>query len=124
MTSSISHLTVDARDAYTQSVWWCGVLGYHEDPEDPNLPGHVECMIFSPDRRGRLLFIEVPEAKQVKNRLHLDLRPVDRSREDEVDRLIAFGATQVADLREPDGLGWVTLADPEGNEFCILRRES
>ena len=122
MTSRISHTTVDSRDAYAQSVWWADVLGWREDPEDPNEPGHEECMIFAADGRSRVLFVEVPEAKQVKNRLHLDLRPTDgATREQEVERLLARGATQVADHRRPDGGGWVTLADPEGNEFCVLR---
>jgi uncharacterized protein (TIGR03086 family) len=61
----------------------------------------------------------VPEPKQSKNRLHLDLVPLDRRREDEVDRLVGIGARVVADRRRPDGTGWVVLADPEGNEFCI-----
>lgn len=125
MTSRISHTSVDSRDAYAQSVWWADVLGWREDPEDPNEPGHEECMIFSPDGRGRVLFIEVPEAKQGKNRLHLDLRPTDgATREQEVKRLLGRGATQVADHRRPDGGGWVTLADPEGNEFCVLRGDA
>ena len=75
MTSRISHTSVDSRDAFAQSRWWGEVLGFAEDPADPNEPGHEECMIFSPDGRTRLLFIEVPEGKAVKNRLHLDLRP-------------------------------------------------
>ena len=68
-----------------------------------------------------MLFIEVPEPKTVKNRLHLDLVPVDRPRDAEVARLTALGAILVTDHRRPDGTGWVTLADPEGNEFCVLR---
>lgn len=124
MTSRISHTSVDARDAYAQSVWWALVLGMREDPEDPNEPGHEECLLFSADGRTRLLFIEVPEAKAVKNRLHLDLRPVAGTRDEEVARLLDHGATQVADLRRPDGGGWVTLADPEGNEFCVLRGDA
>ena len=123
MTSRISHTTVDSHDAYAQSVWWAEVLGMAEDPQDPNEPGHEECMIFSADGRMRVLFIEVPEGKQVKNRLHFDLRPVDLTREQEVERLFAHGATVVADLRRPDGSGWFTLADPEGNEFCVLRSD-
>ena len=55
--------------------------------------------------------------------MHLDLRPVDRTREEEVDRLIALGARQLTDHRRADGSGWITLADPEGNEFCVLSRE-
>jgi hypothetical protein len=127
MTSRISHTTFDARDAYAQSVFWAAVLGYTDVPGDPNLPGHEECMIVPPaghdapaESHGHLLFIEVPEPKTVKNRGHLDLRPTDRTQAEEVERLLALGATQVADLRRPEGGGWVVLADPEGNEFCIL----
>ena len=63
----------------------------------------------------------MPEAKSTKNRIHLDLRPSADGRDEELARLLGLGATQVADLRNPDGTGWVVLADPEGNEFCILR---
>jgi predicted enzyme related to lactoylglutathione lyase len=122
MTSRISHVSVDAQNAYAQSLWWAGVLDMHEDPEDPNQPGDQECVILPADEGTTVLFIEVPEAKQVKNRLHFDLRPTDRSRDEEVDRLLEAGATVVADRRQPDGTGWVTMADPEGNEFCVLRR--
>ena len=122
MSLRIGHLSVDSRDAYEQSRWWCEVLGWSEDPDDPNLPGHQECMIHSPDGTQRLLFIEVPEAKAVKNRLHLDLVPVDRSREEEVERLVGLGAAAYEDHRRPDGTGWVTLTDPEGNELFVLRQ--
>jgi hypothetical protein len=124
MTSYISHTTVDCADAYTLSRWWQSVLDYVEDPDDPNEPGHEECMISSRDGRHHVLFIEVPDAKQGKNRVHFDLRPVSGSRDDELARLIGLGAKEVGDLRRPDGSGWVVLADPEGNEFCILRSEA
>jgi len=124
MTSYISHTTVDCADAYTLSVFWRAVLDYDEDPEDPNLPGHEECMIFSTDRTHRILFIEVPDAKPGKNRIHFDLRPVEGRRDEELARLIDLGAKPLYDLRKPDGSGWVTLGDPEGNEFCILRSEA
>lgn len=120
MASRISHTSFDARDAYGQSVFWSKVLDWTEDPEDPNLPGHEECLIMSRDRTQVLLFITVPDDKVVKNRVHLDLRPVDGTREAEVARLVELGATQLADFRRPDGSGWITLADPEGNEFCVL----
>lgn len=68
MAAVISHTTFDSLDAYAMSVFWAEVLGYVEDPDDPNLPGHEECMIFAPDGSQKLLFIEVPDAKQVKNR--------------------------------------------------------
>jgi hypothetical protein len=124
MTSRISHTTVDSHNAYTQSVWWAEVLGFADDPKDPNLPGHEECMIFSPDGRTRVLFIEVPDTKTVKNRIHFDLSPTDRTRDEEVERLLAHGASEVADRRTPEGGGWVTMADPEGNEFCVLRSDA
>jgi glyoxalase superfamily protein len=123
MTSYISHTTVDCADAYTLSKWWEQVLDYVEDPADPNLPGHEECMIFARDGNHKVLFIEVPDARQVKNRIHFDLRPTDLTRDAEVERLIGLGAKPLADLRNPEG-GWVTLADPEGNEFCVLRSDA
>ncbi len=124
MTALLSHTSFDATDSYAQSVFWGLVLGFAEDPADPNEPGHEECMIFSPDGRTRVLFIEVPEKKQVKNRVHFDLVPAEGTRDEELARLLALGATGVDDLRRPDGRGWVVLADPEGNEFCILRSEA
>jgi hypothetical protein len=123
MTSRISHTSFDARDAYAQSVFWSKVLDWVEDPDDPNLPEHVECLIMSRDHTERLLFIDVPDGKVVKNRVHLDLRPTDRTREEEVARLLELGAVQLADFRRADGSGWITLADPEGNEFCVLSRK-
>jgi hypothetical protein len=124
MTARISHTTFDAKDAYAQSVFWGRVLGFAQDPDNPDEPGDEECMIFSPDGAQRILFIEVPEAKQVKNRLHLDLVPATGTRDEELARLLELGASIVADLRRPDGPGWVVLADPEGNEFCILRSDA
>jgi hypothetical protein len=127
VTSFISHLTVDCADAYSLSQWWKPVLGYEDVPGDPNLPGHDECMIVDPAGKGvSVLFIEVPEGKSAKNRLHLDLRPRANLRDTEIERLIAHGATVFGDHRGKygPGTGWVTLADPEGNEFCVLRSEA
>jgi hypothetical protein len=124
VTSYISHTSVDCADAYTLSRWWQGVLDYIEDPDDPNLPGHEECLIMSRDRTHKVLFIEVPDVKQVKNRVHFDLRPTEGTREEELARLVDLGAKPIDDLRRSDGRGWVVLADPEGNEFCILRSEA
>jgi Glyoxalase-like domain len=124
MTSRISHTAVDSRNAYAQSLWWAKVLDMAEDPDDPNEPGDEECSIGTEDRRTEVLFIEVPEGKQVKNRLHFDLRPIDRTRDEEIERVLALGATQFDDRRNDDGTGWMVLLDPEGNEFCILRSEA
>lgn len=123
MTSFVSHTTVDCRDAHTLSEWWKQVLDYVDIADDPNEPGDEECMIQRRDGGHRLLFIEVPDAKVVKNRLHHDLRPTGSTQDEEVARLVALGAGQVADHRgiHGPGTGWVVLADPEGNEFCVLR---
>jgi catechol 2,3-dioxygenase-like lactoylglutathione lyase family enzyme len=123
MVSRISHTTFDAVDAYAQSVFWSQVLDFIEDSDDPNEPGHAECLIGSRDSRQLLLFVTVPDAKQVKNRVHFDLRPTEGTREQEVERVLALGARQVADHRRPDGSGWITLIDPEGNEFCVLSKD-
>jgi hypothetical protein len=123
MTCRVSHTTIDCHDAYALSEWWKPILGYTDVPGDPNEPGHEECMIVDPVGGHRLLFIEVPDTKVVKNRVHLDLVPTDRRRDAEVERAVQHGAREVADLRNPDGTGWVVLADPEGNEFCILRSD-
>ncbi len=123
MTSFVSHTSVDAADAYATSEFWAQVLGYVDDPDDPNNPGDEECPIHDPETGHEILFIEVPEPKSVKNRIHFDIRPRSGTRDAEVERLLALGATVVADHRgiHGPGTGWVTLADPEGNEFCVLR---
>lgn len=126
MTSRVSHTSIDCRNAFELSQWWKRVLDYTDVEGDPNEPGHDECMILARDGGHHLLFIEVPEAKSVKNRLHLDLRPTDRSQAQEVERLLGIGGTVLADRRGQygPGTGWVTMADPEGNELCVLRSDA
>jgi catechol 2,3-dioxygenase-like lactoylglutathione lyase family enzyme len=126
MTSYIAHTTIDCSNAYELSAWWKQVLGYVDVPDDPNEPGHPECMIIRPDGGHQLLFIEVPDTKSVKNRLHFDLRPAEGTRDEEAARLVLLGATEIDDQRDHygPGVGWVVLADPEGNEFCVLRSEA
>ncbi|HEU5127666.1 MAG TPA: VOC family protein [Glycomyces sp.] len=123
MASTIRTITFDSRDGYTLSKFWEQVTGYTEDPDDPNEPEHEENFIGPAGGGPGLLFINVPETKEIKNRLHLDMTP-DVRRDEEVERLLGIGATEVADCRTEDGKGWVVLADPEGNEFCILRSEA
>lgn len=81
MAALISHTSFDSLDADASSVFWGAVLRFAENPDDPNEPGDEECMIFSVDGARRLLFIEVPDAKQIKNRMHLDLTPGEGTRE-------------------------------------------
>jgi hypothetical protein len=126
MTSFVSHTSVDCANAFELSQWWKRLLGYVDVEGDPNEPGDEECAIRDSDSGHEILFIEVPEGKAVKNRLHFDLRPRTGDRDAEIERVIAMGAREVADLRGKygPGTGWVVLADPEGNEFCILRSEA
>ncbi len=123
MASRIGHTTFDCEDAFALSTWWKQVLGYTDAPGDANEPGHEECEIVDPVSGHRLLFIEVPDPRQVKNRLHLDLVPTDRRRDAEIERVVALGARPLDDRRRPDGTGWMVLADPEGNEFCVVRSD-
>ncbi|WP_405629112.1 VOC family protein [Streptomyces sp. NBC_01174] len=115
MTSLVQHITIDCADAYELALFWAEVLG--SQVSDDDAPGDPEALVEAPG--AALLFITVPEPKSGKNRIHLDIRPERRTRDEEVERLLALGATLVADHRKPNGRGWATLADPEGNEFCV-----
>jgi catechol 2,3-dioxygenase-like lactoylglutathione lyase family enzyme len=125
MTSRVSHTSVDCRDAYALSEFWRTVLGYTDVADDPNEPGDEECMILDPESGHSLLFIQVADPTPGKNRWHLDLRPCEGRRDDEVERLLQLGASIVADRRDihGPGVGWVTMADPEQNQFCVLRSD-
>ncbi|WP_316520439.1 VOC family protein [Kitasatospora brasiliensis] len=117
MASLVRHVTIDCADPYALAGFWAqaldGTRGEDDHPGDP--------MAVVESAGASLLFIRVPDSKSVKNRTHLDLQPQDRGREEEVERLVALGATVLADHRRPDGTGWLVLTDPEGNEFCVER---
>ena len=121
MTLLAHTLTIDCVDWPGQVAFWSALLEYADDPLNPNEPGDPMGYVVGPAGGPGLQFIPVPERKTVKNRLHLDLQPVGGSRDEEVARAVGLGATVVDDRRTPDGAGWVVLADPEGNEFCIER---
>lgn len=123
MVCRVATTTVNCLDAYALSTWWKPVLGYEELPDDPNEPGDEECIIRDPATGHELLFTLVEELQGPDGRWHLDLAPTDRRRDAEVERVLALGAKQVADRRNPDGSGWVVLADPEDNLFCIIRSD-
>jgi hypothetical protein len=121
----IRTVTFDCTDARTLATFWAGALGWNVYLDDD--PEVVVAPSFPPPTGPRppvLLFIPVPEGKAAKNRVHLDLGSDGGSRDEQVARLVALGATQVADHRTAEGLGWIVLADPEGNEFCIERSEA
>ncbi|MGW4851719.1 VOC family protein [Streptomyces sp. NPDC004288] len=120
MVSVVQNVAIDCADPYELARFWSGVTGRPMDPEDR--PGAHEAQVLLAD--GPVLYFNrVPEAKTSKNRLHLCLRP-ETSRDEEVRRLLDLGAAFVADHRNADGSGWAVLADPEGNEFCVLRSAS
>jgi catechol 2,3-dioxygenase-like lactoylglutathione lyase family enzyme len=115
MACRFTELIVDARDPERQVRFWAEVLGwergeYGDDPHWLKPPSSATPLI---------VFVPVPEPKTLKNRLHIDVSPTDRSRDEEVERLLALGATR-ADVGQGDDVSWVVLADPEGNEFCVL----
>ncbi|MFJ9668983.1 VOC family protein [Streptomyces sp. NPDC101219] len=120
MVSLVQNVAIDCANAHELARFWSEVTGRPLDPDDG--PGDREVQVPLGD--GPVLYFnEVPEPRTSKNRVHLCLRP-ETSREQEVERLLGLGATLVADRRNPDGSGWAVLADPEGNEFCVLRSES
>lgn len=113
MTLSIHCITVDCREPRSLAAWWAKALGYTVDEAGSN-----DDEVAIRGEGPALLFIRVPEAKVVKNRLHLDLDSDDRDAE--VARLNAMGARR-ADIGQRGEESWVVLADPEGNELCVLR---
>jgi predicted enzyme related to lactoylglutathione lyase len=113
MPSSFYHLAIDCHDPRALARFWAAALDQQVLLEDD------EEAIVGADKHSYpgLCFLRVPEGKTVKNRLHIDLDPDDRDAE--IERLIALGATR-ADVGQGPDVSWVVLADPEGNEFCVL----
>jgi predicted enzyme related to lactoylglutathione lyase len=124
LSSVVNHITVDCvGDPYDLAQFWSVVTG--NPMADDDKPGDPEALVAPPAGTGPpMLFVRVPETKTVKNRWHLDVKPTDRTRDEEVTRLVDAGARLVSDRRRPDGTGWVVLADPEGNEFCVERSDA
>lgn len=120
-------VVIDCVDVAAQARWWAKVLGWQTVYEAPDevviVPAHAleKADTIPVEERGPgLVFVSVPEGKQVKNRLHIDLAP--RASDDqaaEVRRLESMGATRI-DVGQSSDVGWVVLDDPEGNEFCVL----
>ncbi|KZC96402.1 MULTISPECIES: VOC family protein [Clavibacter] len=124
MSARIRHVAVDCRDPHALSLFWAGVTGFAEDPDEPNRPDEDAAWLGDPVSGLGIILQRTDAPKTAKNRVHLDLAPDDRTRDEEVDRVLALGATLVADRRNADGSGWVVLADPEGNEFCVERSDA
>lgn len=118
MPSAVLNVTFDCHDARLVAEFWSAATGYAL--EEVRSPGNEYWVASSPDGGWpRLVFVTVPERKVVKNRVHLDVVPRERDQDGEVDRLVGLGASLVDDRRKLSPGGWVVLADPEGNEFCV-----
>ncbi|MBA3803074.1 MAG: VOC family protein [Acidimicrobiia bacterium] len=119
MTIRIQAISFDAHDPRAQARWWAEALGWRITDEDDD-ESVLEPPEGSPEDgvAADILFCAVPEDKAVKNRIHLDLRPDDQAAE--VARYEALGARRV-DVGQSNDVTWVVMADPEGNEFCLLR---
>ena len=115
----IQCLCIDSADPAQSASFWAAALGWRRTFDEPDQvcleppAGSAEDGV-APD----LLFLRVPEGKEVKNRLHFDLRPKDQAAE--VARLESLGARRV-EIGQGGEVSWVVLADPDGNEFCVLR---
>ncbi|MFD8911252.1 VOC family protein [Streptomyces sp. NPDC059575] len=122
MACRISELVLDAADPERLAVFWSEVLGYVElgreddggieiGPPGTGFGGPQPTLILSPST----------DPRPAKLRLHLDVNPTDRDQDAELERLLALGARPV-DVGQTGAENWHVLADPEGNEFCLLRR--
>jgi hypothetical protein len=117
MAARFTELIVDAADPPGLARWWSEVLGWRVTEEDDE-----GAEIADPGGAlPTIVFVPVAEAKSGKNRLHIDVSPVGCDQDEELQRLLALGASR-ADVGQSDDVTWVVLADPEGNEFCLLRR--
>ena len=118
MSSSILNTTFDSSNPEAQARFWSEVTGWPWSKEE--IPGNPFWLVGHPHGDGpRLVFVPVLEAKTTKNRVHLDVVPTDCRQGDEVARLQTLGAKVVDDRRGATPGGWVVMADPEGNEFCL-----
>jgi hypothetical protein len=117
MTSKFTELCIDSNDPRRIAPFWAAVLGYEITGSSED-----EVELTGPAGSGpTLLFLTVPEGKTVKNRLHIDVKATSGAEQaQELERLLALGARKVDVGQGPD-VSWVVLADPDGNEFCLLR---
>ncbi|MFZ0323564.1 MAG: VOC family protein [Actinomycetes bacterium] len=123
MPTSLLAIVVDCHDSLSQAKYWAGALGHQVSERNAH-----EYEVSDPSSGGTpLYFMNVPEAKMGKNRLHVDIT-TNRPIEDEVARLVAAGGTLLEMRQDPDTLAnpdtWAVMQDPEGNEFCVLNADS
>ena len=120
MACRLTEIVIDCQDHQRVGTFWAGVLGY-EVTETADGPDNWYHELTGPAGSGpTVLVLRTPDGpKTSKNRLHLDVNATDRDQDAEVERILALGATRV-DTGQGEQ-SWVVLADPEGNEFCVLR---
>ena len=109
-------ITFDCANALTVAEFWSAAVGRPVDRDGEMAASEFFARIPGDGSSPMMMFIQVPEAKTVKNRVHLDMHTDDRAAE--VERLVGLGASIVHEKAEY-GMEWTTLADPEGNEFCV-----
>jgi catechol 2,3-dioxygenase-like lactoylglutathione lyase family enzyme len=122
MTSVLTEICFDCADPEGLAAFWCAVLGWEVTEREPDSVEVGDPAGPGPAQGGLvLIFDRVPEGKVAKNRVHLDVNPVDRDHDAELARLLELGAREI-DIGQGD-VHWTVLADPEGNEFCLLRNQ-
>jgi predicted enzyme related to lactoylglutathione lyase len=116
MPVTLHHVVVDAHDLPKLARFWTQALGWTVLSERPRE------IVIGPDVTAPvgICFMPVTDPKTVKNRVHLDLTTSATDRDKEIERLIALGARRV-DIGQTGNESWTVLADPEGNEFCVIR---
>ncbi len=114
MTSRLAALSLDVTDPSPLAEFWAAVLGWEEIERD-----ETGVSIADPRTGLTMDLLRTTDAKPVKNRLHLDVRADGGTTEQELERLLSLGAVR-ADVGQEPEVSWVVLADPEGNEFCLL----
>jgi Glyoxalase-like domain len=129
MTSRLTEINIDCADPGRLARFWCAALGYGvldatDDLVEIGPARGPDAELLDAVRRGpvapSMFLARVPEGKAAKNRLHLDLSPIDGTQAAEVARLERLGA-RPADVGQTGAESWIVMADPEGNEFCVLR---
>ena len=122
MASRITELVLDVRDPELLAQFWCEVLGYVELERDGTTIEIGPPGVGFGGPQPTIILSQTDEPKAGKLRLHIDVNATDREQADELERLIAAGARSV-DIGQTGDESWHVLADPEGNEFCLLRRQ-
>jgi hypothetical protein len=120
MAARFTELVLDCHDHDLLGTFWAQVLGYEVTDRADGPDDHFVELSGPPGAGPTLLVARGPDEKVGKNRLHIDVNPTDRDQAAEVERILALGATR-ADIGQGPDVPWVVLADPEGNEFCVLR---